>query len=43
MVTGDKETELHGRAMQVQGSTQPGLGDVQDALMGYRAEDKDGA
>jgi uncharacterized protein YjbJ (UPF0337 family) len=42
-LTGDKETELHGRARQVQGSAQQGLGDVQDALKGYRGEDKDGA
>jgi uncharacterized protein YjbJ (UPF0337 family) len=42
-LTGDKETELHGKARQVQGSAQEGLGDVEDALKGYRGEDKDGA
>jgi uncharacterized protein YjbJ (UPF0337 family) len=42
-LTGDKGTELHGKARQVQGSAQQGLGDVQDTLKGYRGEDKDGA
>lgn len=42
-LSGDKGTELHGKARQVQGSAQESLGDVQDALGGPGAEDKDGA
>jgi len=31
-LTGDKETQAHGRAKQVQGDAQKGLGDIQDAI-----------
>ena len=31
-MTGNKGQEIHGKAKQVQGSGQEGLGDLQDAL-----------
>jgi uncharacterized protein YjbJ (UPF0337 family) len=33
-LTGDKEAQVHGKAKQVQGAAQKGLGDVQDAIRG---------
>jgi uncharacterized protein YjbJ (UPF0337 family) len=37
-VTGNKEQELHGKATQVQGEAQKGLGDVQDAVRGDKKQ-----
>ena len=31
-LTGDEETEVHGKADQVEGTVQKGFGDVKDAL-----------
>lgn len=33
-LTGDREQRAHGKAKQVQGTAQQGLGDVQDAIRG---------
>jgi uncharacterized protein YjbJ (UPF0337 family) len=35
-LTGDKEAQVHGKAKQVQGGAQKGLGDVQDAVRGSK-------
>ncbi len=35
-LTGDKEQQAHGKAKQVQGAAQKGLGDVQDAVRGSK-------
>jgi uncharacterized protein YjbJ (UPF0337 family) len=39
-LTGDKEAQAHGKAKQVQGAAQKGLGDVQDAIRVPKDKDK---
>lgn len=39
-LTGDKESELHGKAKQVQGEAQKALGGLQDALKRDDVEEK---
>ena len=39
-LTGDKETELHGKAKQVQGEAQKTLGNVKDALTPQNEDEK---
>jgi uncharacterized protein YjbJ (UPF0337 family) len=35
-LTGDRQQEAHGKARQLQGDAQKGLGDVQDAVRGLK-------
>jgi len=37
-LTGDKKQQVHGKAKQVQGVAQKGLGDVQDAIRGPKVK-----